>query len=153
MQASLRYAGGIRMDRKWWKESIVYQIYPRSFQDSNGDGIGDLRGIIEKLDYLKWLGIGAIWLNPIYESPNDDMGYDISNYETILKEYGTREDFTELLEEAHQRGIRIIMDLVVNHSSDEHAWFVESRKSKDNPYRDYYIWRPGKDGMEPNNWS
>lgn len=141
------------MDRKWWKESIVYQIYPRSFQDSNGDGIGDLRGIIEKLDYLKWLGIGAIWLNPIYESPNDDMGYDISNYETILKEYGTREDFTELLEEAHQRGIRIIMDLVVNHSSDEHAWFVESRKSKDNPYRDYYIWRPGKDGMEPNNWS
>lgn len=137
----------------WWKEGFVYQIYPRSFKDSNNDGIGDLKGIIEKLDYLQWLGIKAVWLNPVYQSPNDDMGYDISDYEAIMTEFGTMEDFDLLLEELHKRDIKLIMDLVVNHSSDEHAWFVESRKSKDNPYRDYYIWRPGKKEKEPNNWS
>lgn len=141
------------MERKWWKECVIYQLYPRSFYDTNGDGIGDLRGVIEKLDYLKELGIGAIWLNPVYESPNDDMGYDISNYQDIMPEFGTIEDMDELLEKAHQKGIRIIMDLVVNHTSDEHVWFIESRKSKDNPYRDFYIWRDGKDGKEPNNWA
>ena len=140
------------MERKWWKECVIYQLYPRSFFDTNHDGIGDIRGVIEKLDYLKELGIGAIWLNPIYASPNDDMGYDISDYQSIMKEFGTMKDFDELLAGAHERGIRIIMDLVVNHSSDEHAWFIESRKSKDNPYRDFYIWREGKDGKEPNNW-
>ena len=137
----------------WWKESVFYQIYPRSFQDSNGDGIGDLRGIISRLDYLQWLGIGAVWLCPVYDSPNADMGYDIRNYEAIMAEFGTMEDFDELLKGLHSRGIRLIMDLVVNHSSDEHAWFVESRKAKDNPYRDYYIWRDGKDGREPNDWA
>lgn len=141
------------MERKWWKECVIYQLYPRSFYDTNGDGIGDLRGVIEKLDYLKELGVGAIWLNPVYASPNDDMGYDISDYQDIMPEFGTMEDIDELLEKAHQRGIRIIMDLVVNHSSDEHEWFIESRKSKDNPYRDFYIWRDGKDGKEPNNWA
>ncbi|MCI5873663.1 MAG: alpha-glucosidase [Clostridiales bacterium] len=141
------------MERKWWKECVIYQLYPRSFFDANHDGIGDIRGIIEKLDYLKELGIGAIWLNPIYASPNDDMGYDISDYQSIMKEFGTMEDFDELLARAHEKGIRIIMDLVVNHSSDEHAWFIQSRKSKDNPYRDFYIWREGKDGKEPNNWA
>ncbi len=141
------------MTNAWWKECVFYQIYPRSFMDSNGDGIGDLNGIIAKLDYLKWLGIGAIWLNPVYDSPNDDMGYDIRDYEKIMTEFGTMADFDRLLSEAHQRGMRLIMDLVVNHSSDEHAWFVESRKEKDNPYRDYYIWRPGKNGKEPNNWA
>lgn len=141
------------MERKWWKECVIYQLYPRSFYDTNGDGIGDLRGVIEKLDYLKELGIGAIWLNPVYASPNDDMGYDISNYQDIMPEFGTIEDMDELLQKAHQKGIRIIMDLVVNHTSDEHAWFIESRKSKDNPYRDFYIWRDGKDGKEPNNWA
>jgi len=141
------------MKKQWWKECVVYQIYPRSFKDSNGDGVGDIRGIIEKLDYLKWLGIGAVWLNPIYDSPNDDMGYDIRNYEAILSEFGTMKDFDALLSGLHERSIKLIMDLVVNHSSDEHPWFVESRKSKDNPYRDYYIWRKGKDGREPNNWS
>jgi len=136
------------MKRIWWKESVIYQIYPRSFNDSNGDGIGDLRGIIEKLDYLKELGIDIIWLNPIYKSPNDDNGYDISDYTDIMDEFGTMADFDELLEGIHARGMRLVMDLVVNHSSDEHAWFQESRKSKDNPYRDYYFWRP-----EPmNNW-
>lgn len=140
------------MNKKWWKEAVVYQIYPRSFKDTNGDGVGDLRGVIEKLDYLKFLGIDVIWLCPIYKSPNDDNGYDISDYRDIMQEFGTMKDFDELLEEAHQRGIKILLDLVVNHSSDEHNWFVESRKSKDNEYRDYYIWREGKDGKEPNNW-
>ena len=130
----------------------MYQIYPRSFKDSNGDGIGDLRGIIEKLDYLKELGIDVIWLNPCYASPNDDNGYDISDYYQVMPEFGTMEDFDELLAEAHKRGIKIVMDLVVNHSSDEHKWFIESRSSKDNPYRDYYIWRDPRDGKEPNNW-
>lgn len=140
------------MNKKWWKESVVYQIYPRSFNDSNGDGIGDLNGITEKLDYLKNLGIDVIWLSPVYQSPNDDNGYDISDYQAIMKEFGTMEDFDRMLAAAHERGIKIVMDLVVNHTSDEHAWFMESRKSKDNPYRDYYIWREGKDGKEPNNW-
>lgn len=137
----------------FWQENVVYQIYPRSFMDSNGDGIGDLRGIIGKLDYLKQLGIGIVWLSPVYKSPNDDNGYDISDYEAILDEFGTMADWEELLAGLHERGIKLVMDLVVNHSSDEHRWFEESRKSKDNPYRDYYIWRPGKpDGSEPNNW-
>ena len=137
---------------QWWKKSVVYQIYPRSFKDSNGDGIGDINGITEKLDYLKELGIDVIWLSPVYQSPNDDNGYDISDYQAIMEEFGTMEDFDRMLEEAHKRGIRIVMDLVVNHTSDEHAWFVESKKSRENPYRDYYIWREGKDGKEPNNW-
>lgn len=141
------------MKKNWWKEAVIYQIYPRSFMDSNGDGIGDLKGITSRLDYLKLLGIDVIWLSPIYESPNDDNGYDISNYQAIMKEFGTMEDFDEMLSEAHKRGIKILMDLVVNHTSDEHAWFAESRKSKDNDYRDYYIWREGKeDGSAPNNW-
>lgn len=140
------------MDKQWWKESVVYQIYPRSFKDSNGDGIGDLKGITEKLDYLKELGIDVIWLSPVYQSPNDDNGYDISDYCAIMEEFGTMEDFDDMLAAAHERGLKIVMDLVVNHTSDEHKWFVESRKSEDNPYRDYYIWRPGKDGKEPNNW-
>jgi oligo-1,6-glucosidase len=141
------------MNPTWWKESVVYQIYPRSFYDSSGDGIGDLRGIIQKLDYLKELGIDVVWLSPVYRSPNDDNGYDISDYQDIMHEFGTLADWEELLAEMHARGIRLVMDLVVNHTSDEHPWFVESRKSKDNPYRDYYIWRPGKDGKEPNNWA
>lgn len=140
------------MDRKWWKESIVYQIYPSSFQDSDGDGMGDLNGIRSRLDYLKDLGVNVLWLCPIMDSPMDDNGYDISNYRAINPRFGTMEDFDTLLAEAHQRGIRIVMDLVVNHTSDEHPWFIESRKSVDNPYRDYYIWKPGKDGHEPNNW-
>ena len=140
------------MEKTWWKESVVYQIYPRSFNDSNGDGIGDLNGITEKLDYLKELGIDVIWLSPVYQSPNDDNGYDISDYKAIMKDFGTMEDYERMLAAAHERGIRIVMDLVVNHTSDEHAWFVESRKSADNPYRDYYIWREGKDGQAPNNW-
>ncbi|MHC0039037.1 glycoside hydrolase family 13 protein [Pseudoneobacillus sp. C159] len=140
------------MTKQWWKEAVVYQIYPRSFMDSNGDGVGDINGIISKLDYLKELGIDVIWLSPVYQSPNDDNGYDISDYRAIMDEFGTMSDWDKLLDEMHKRGIKLIMDLVVNHSSDEHAWFVESRKSKDNPYRDYYIWREGKDGKEPNNW-
>ena len=140
------------MERKWWKESVVYQIYPRSFMDSNGDGIGDIKGITSKLDYLKELGIDVIWLSPVYQSPNDDNGYDISDYQAIMQEFGNMEDFDEMLATAHERGIKIMMDLVVNHTSDEHRWFVESRKSKNNPYRDYYIWRDAKDGREPNNW-
>ena len=138
--------------KKWWKESVIYQIYPRSFNDSNEDGIGDLPGIIEKLDYLQHLGIDVIWLCPFYSSPNDDNGYDISDYYGVLDQFGTIEDVEKLLEEAKKRGIKIIIDLVVNHSSDEHRWFVESRKSKDNPYRDYYIWHPPVDGKAPNNW-
>lgn len=140
------------MDKIWWKESVVYQIYPRSFCDSNGDGIGDIQGIISKLDYIKNLGIDIIWLSPIYQSPNDDNGYDISDYQAIMNEFGTMEDFDELLRLTHEKGMKIIMDLVVNHTSDEHKWFIESKKSKDNPYRDYYIWREGKDGDKPNNW-
>lgn len=140
------------MHKAWWKECVVYQIYPRSFKDGNGDGIGDLRGIIHKLDYLKQLGINVVWLSPVYRSPNDDNGYDISDYRAIMDEFGDMADWDELLAGMHQRGIKLVMDLVVNHTSDEHAWFVEARKSKDNPYRDYYIWRPGKDGGEPNNW-
>lgn len=140
------------MTKQWWKENVVYQIYPRSFNDSNGDGIGDIRGITEKLDYLKELGIDVIWLSPVYESPNDDNGYDISNYQKIMDEFGTMEDWDHMLSEIHKRDMKLIMDLVVNHTSDKHHWFAESRKSKDNPYRDYYIWRPGKDGAEPNNW-
>jgi len=140
------------MERKWWKEAVVYQIYPRSFKDSNGDGIGDLRGIISKLDYLKELGVDVVWLSPVYKSPNDDNGYDISDYRAIMDEFGTMDDWEEMVEEMHKRGIKLVMDLVVNHTSDEHPWFIESRQSKDNPYRDYYIWRPGKNGREPNNW-
>ncbi|MBQ6448940.1 MAG: alpha-glucosidase [Bacillus sp. (in: Bacteria)] len=140
------------MQKKWWKESVVYQIYPRSFMDSNGDGIGDLQGIISKLDYLNDLGVDVIWLSPVYESPNDDNGYDISDYQAIMREFGTMKDWDELLEEIHRRDMKLIMDLVVNHSSDEHNWFVEAKKSTENPYRDYYIWRKGKEGEEPNNW-
>jgi oligo-1,6-glucosidase len=136
----------------WWKEAIVYQIYPRSFKDSDGDGVGDLRGIISKLDYIKSLGVDAIWLNPIFKSPNDDGGYDISDYYSIQPEFGTLEDFDVLLSGLHKRGLKLIMDLVLNHSSDEHPWFVESRKSKDNAYRDYYFWKKGKNGGPPNNW-
>ena len=140
------------MKKTWWKESVIYQIYPRSYADSNGDGIGDLNGITSKLDYLKELGIDVIWLSPVYKSPNDDNGYDISDYEAIMDEFGTMEDFDRMLAEAHARGIKIVMDLVVNHTSDEHKWFIESRSSKDNPKRDYYFWREGRDGKEPNNW-
>lgn len=141
------------MEKRWWKESVVYQIYPRSFCDSNGDGIGDLNGITGKLDYLKELGIDVIWLSPVYKSPNDDNGYDISDYQAIMDEFGTMEDFDRMLATAHEKGIKLMMDLVVNHTSDEHKWFIESRKSTDNPYRDYYIWRPAKeDGSLPNNW-
>lgn len=140
------------MQKIWWKESVVYQVYPRSFKDSNGDGIGDIQGIREKLSYLKELGVDVIWLSPVYESPNDDNGYDISDYKAIMKDFGTMEDFKQLLSDMHSMGMKLVMDLVVNHTSDEHVWFAESRKSQDNPYRDYYIWRSGKDGKEPNNW-
>ena len=136
------------MTRIWWKESVIYQIYPRSFKDSNGDGIGDLGGIISKLDYLKELGVDVLWLSPVYQSPNDDNGYDISDYRAIMAEFGTMADFDEMLAGIHARGMKLVMDLVVNHSSDEHPWFQESRRSKDNPYRDYYIWQPAP----PNNW-
>lgn len=139
---------------KWWQKSVAYEIYVRSFKDTNHDGIGDLGGIIEKLDYLKALGVDVLWLTPIYDSPNDDNGYDISNYEAIMDCFGTMADFKKLLKEAHQRGLKIIMDLVVNHTSDEHPWFIESKKGKDNPYRDYYIWQdPRPDGSAPNNWT
>lgn len=141
------------MKKVWWKEAVAYQIYPRSFKDSNHDGIGDLQGIIEKLDYLKELGIDVIWISPIYQSPNDDNGYDISDYQEIMKDFGTMEDFDQLLAATHQRGMKLIMDLVINHTSDEHPWFIESRSSKDSQYRDYYIWQPGENGKEPNNWA
>lgn len=141
------------LKRTWWKEAVVYQVYPRSFYDSNGDGIGDLRGVIQKLDYLKELGIDVIWLNPVYKSPNDDNGYDISDYYDIMDEFGTLADWEELLLKAHEKGIKIIMDLVVNHTSDEHPWFIESRSSRDSAKRDYYIWMDPKDGKEPNNWA
>ncbi|MDM5361122.1 alpha-glucosidase [Peribacillus sp. ACCC06369] len=140
------------MDKAWWKEAVVYQVYPRSFMDSDGDGIGDLNGILMKLDYLQELGVNVIWLSPIYQSPNDDNGYDISDYRSIMTEFGTMADFDRLLKAVHERGMKIMMDLVVNHSSDEHSWFIESRSSKDNPKRDYYIWKPGRNGEEPNNW-
>lgn len=132
--------------RKWWKEAVVYQIYPRSFKDSNGDGIGDLQGITSKLDYLKSLGVDVIWLNPVFSSPNDDNGYDISDYRGIMKEFGTMQDFDELLKGMHDRNLKLVMDLVVNHSSDEHEWFKQSRSSRDNPYRDYYHWWPAEKG-------
>ena len=138
--------------KAWWKEAVIYQIYPRSFADSNGDGIGDLNGITAHLDYLETLGIDVIWLSPVYKSPNDDNGYDISDYRDIMDDFGTMEDFDRLLAEAHRHHIRIVMDLVVNHTSDEHAWFIESRSSRENPHRDYYIWKEPKDGKEPNNW-
>ena len=138
--------------KAWWKEAVIYQIYPRSFADSNSDGIGDLNGITAHLDYLETLGIDVIWLSPVYKSPNDDNGYDISDYRDIMDDFGTMEDFDRLLAEAHRHHIKIVMDLVVNHTSDEHAWFIESRSSKDNPYRDYYIWKDPKNGKEPNNW-
>lgn len=140
------------MKKVWWKEAVAYQVYPRSFYDSNNDGIGDLRGIIEKLDYIKELGIDIIWVSPFYKSPNDDNGYDISDYQDIMKEFGNMKDFDDLLEEVHKRGMRLIIDLVINHTSDEHPWFIESRSSKDNPKRDWYIWRDGKEDKEPNNW-
>lgn len=139
--------------KTWWKEAVVYQIYPRSFKDSNGDGIGDLRGIISKLDYIESLGINVVWLNPVFSSPNDDNGYDISDYRNIMSEFGTMDDFDELLQGLHQRGIKLIMDLVVNHCSDEHAWFQESRKSRDNPYRDYFHWVPAENGKPNARWS
>ena len=138
--------------RAWWKEAVVYEVYPRSFADSNGDGIGDLNGITEHLDYLKTLGVDVIWITPFFASPNTDNGYDISDYQAIMKEFGTMEDFDRMLSEIHKRGMKMVLDLVVNHTSDEHAWFIESRKSKDNPYRDYYIWKDGKDGQAPTNW-
>lgn len=141
------------MEKNWWKEAVAYQVYPRSFNDSNNDGIGDLPGMVEKLDYLKDLGIDVIWLSPMYKSPNDDNGYDISDYQDIMEEFGTMEDFNHLLSETHKRGMKLILDLVVNHTSDEHPWFIESRSSKDNPKRDWYIWAdPKPDGSEPNNW-
>lgn len=140
------------MKKIWWKEAVAYQIYPRSFQDSNGDGIGDLQGIIQRLDYIKDLGIDVIWICPMYKSPNDDNGYDISDYEDIMEDFGTMLDFDALLAAVHVRGMKLIIDLVPNHTSDEHQWFIESRQSKDNPKRDWYIWRDGKDEAEPNNW-
>lgn len=139
--------------KEWWKESIVYQIYPRSFKDSDGDGVGDLRGIISKLDYIKSLGVTAIWLNPIYTSPNDDNGYDVSDYKNIMKEFGTMQEFDELLQGMHQRGIKLIMDMVLNHSSDEHEWFKQSRSSRDNKYRNYYHWWPAEKGKPPYRYS
>ena len=141
------------IERKWWKEAVCYQVYPRSFKDSDGDGIGDINGITEKLDYLKELGIDVIWVSPIFESPNDDNGYDISNYQEIMRDFGTMEDFDRLLYEVHKRDMKLILDLVTNHTSDEHQWFVEGKKSKDNEFRDWYIWKDGVEGKEPNNWA
>jgi oligo-1,6-glucosidase len=141
------------LQRKWWKEAVVYQIYPRSFKDSNGDGIGDLRGIIEKLDYIKSLGVDVVWLNPIFSSPNDDNGYDVSDYRGIMEDFGNMADFDEMLAGFHARGIKVVLDLVANHSSDEHFWFQESRKSRDNPYRNYYHWWDAENGLPPKRWS
>ncbi len=154
MQADMNAQANPRNEptRTWWKEAVAYQVYPRSFMDSNGDGIGDLNGITARLDYLKWLGIDVIWICPMYKSPNDDNGYDISDYQDIMEEFGTMADFDRLLAEVHDRGMKLILDLVVNHTSDEHPWFIESRSSKDNPKRDWYVWRDGKNGREPNNW-
>lgn len=140
------------MTEKWWKERVFYQIYPRSFQDSDGDGIGDIQGIISRLDYLKWLGIGAIWICPLYDSPNEDMGYDIRDYRKIQAEFGTMDDFKDLVYEMHRRDMKLVMDLVVNHTSNQNTWFVESRRSKDSPYHDYYIWKDGSTDTPPNNW-
>jgi len=140
------------MNKQWLKEAVVYQIYPKSFKDTTGDGTGDLQGIISKLDYLKELGVDVIWLTPVYKSPQNDNGYDISDYYTIDESYGTMEDFEKLLEETHKRGMRLIMDLVINHTSTEHEWFKQSASSKDNEYRDFYVWKDGVDGKEPNNW-
>ncbi|MGB7207804.1 MAG: alpha-glucosidase [Pyrinomonadaceae bacterium] len=141
------------LQRKWWKEAVVYQIYPRSLKDSNGDGIGDLRGIIEKLDYIKSLGVDVVWLNPIFSSPNDDNGYDVSDYRGIMEDFGNMDDFDEMLAGFHERGIKVVLDLVANHSSDEHFWFQESRKSRDNPYRNYYHWWDAENGTPPKRWS
>ena len=141
------------IQREWWKEGVVYQIYPRSFQDSNGDGVGDLRGIINRLDYIKDLGVDIIWLNPIYSSPNDDNGYDISDYRNIMAEFGDMADFEELLAGMHERGLKVVMDLVVNHCSDEHVWFQEAKQSRDNPYYDYFHWWPAEKGTPPRRWS
>ncbi len=141
------------VDKKWWKEAVVYQIYPRSFKDSNGDGVGDLRGIIEKLDYIKSLGVDVIWLNPIFSSPNDDNGYDVSDYRNIMKDFGTMADFDELVKGLKERNIKLVMDIVVNHSSDEHEWFKQSRSSRDNPYRDYYYWWNADKGKPPARYS
>ena len=138
--------------RMWWKEAVVYEIYPRSFKDSNGDGIGDFKGITSKLDYLQSLGVNVIWLGPHYDSPNADNGYDIRDYRKVMTEFGTMADFDAMLKAIKQRHMKLIIDLVVNHTSDENHWFVESRKSKDNPYRNYYFWRPGHDGKAPNNY-
>jgi alpha-glucosidase len=143
---------GFFMKKLWWKEAVAYQVYPRSFMDSNGDGIGDIQGIISKLDYLQDLGIDVIWVSPMYQSPNDDNGYDISNYQEIMGEFGTMSDFDLLLEETHRRGMKLILDLVINHTSDEHPWFIESQSSKTNQKRDWYIWRDALSGKEPNNW-
>lgn len=141
------------MEKEWYKEMSVYQIWPRSFCDGNGDGIGDLKGVISKLDYIKSLGVDAIWFSPLYPSPNADYGYDIADYKDISPDYGTLDEFKTLLDEAHKRGLKVIMDLVVNHTSDQHKWFLESKKGDDNPYHDYYFWRKGKkNGKEPNNW-
>ena len=140
------------MNKKWWKEAICYQIYPKSFKDSNGDGIGDLRGVISRLDYLTELGIDVIWICPIYQSPNADNGYDISDYQAIMDEFGTMADFDQLLDEVHKRGMKLIMDLVINHTSDEHPWFLESKTSVNSPKRDWYIWMDGTPGVPPNNW-
>jgi alpha-glucosidase len=143
----------VMQSKQWWKEAVAYQVYPRSFNDSNDDGIGDLRGVINKLDYLQDLGIDVIWLSPMYKSPNDDNGYDISDYQDIMDEFGSMEDFDELLASIHERGMKLILDLVVNHTSDEHPWFIESRSSKDSAKRDWYIWKdPKPDGSEPTNW-
>ncbi|MEG2936705.1 MAG: alpha-amylase family glycosyl hydrolase, partial [Clostridium sp.] len=141
------------MQEKWWKEAVFYQIYPRSFKDSNGDGIGDLRGIIEKLDYLKSLGVDVIWLCPIYDSPNDDNGYDIRDYYKIMEEFGTMEDFEDMLKQVHARGMKLIMDLVVNHTSDEHKWFQEALSQEDSKYEEYYKFVASSDGNPPNNWT
>lgn len=140
------------MEKKWWKESVIYQIYPKSFQDSNNDGIGDIQGIIQRLDYLKNLGVDILWISPMYVSPQVDNGYDIADYYQIDPMFGTMEDFDMLLEEAHTRGLKIVMDLVVNHTSDQHEWFQQSRSSTDNKYRNYYIWKKGKNNQEPTNW-
>lgn len=142
------------INKCWYKEMAVYQIWPRSFCDGNGDGIGDIKGIMSKLDYIKSLGVDAIWFSPLYKSPQEDMGYDIADYRDIAEEYGTLDEFKELLEAIHARGMKVIMDLVINHTSNQHRWFIESMKSKDNPYHDYYFWRDGKKGGKkpPNNW-
>ncbi|MCI1634192.1 MAG: alpha-glucosidase [Liquorilactobacillus nagelii] len=140
------------MKKKWWQKAVVYQVYPRSFQDSDGDGIGDLGGVLQRLPYIKKLGVDVIWLNPIYKSPDKDNGYDISDYRAIQPKFGNMKVFDQLLAETHRLGMKIVMDLVVNHTSDQHEWFKQSRSSKDNPYRDFYIWRDGKNNLVPNNW-